>query len=328
MHTQLHAIDTCITLQSNFSGSVLVTKDDLIIFNKAYGMADYELDVANTPDTKFRIASITKQFTALSIMQLQEKGVLNIHDSLDNYIPDYPQGNTITIAHLLSHTSGIADIGAEWNSIKIFPLSLDESVERFKYKPLESVPGSTFAYSNSNFFLLTYIIQKVSRKSYADYIQHSICAPLGMHDTGYDHHDPIVKKRSRGYSYKNNILQNVNYFNPEIAVGSGGLYSTVADLAKFDKGLRDYTLISPESFKLMTEKQIAADNKGNDYGYGWFLTTIQNRRACWYDGAIDGTSSMFLHFLDEKLTIIILSNIEGCQIPLSHEIAKIVLENK
>lgn len=321
------AIDNIIKLQPSFSGSILIKKDNNIIFNKSYGMADYELDVPNTPKTKFRIASITKPFTALAIMQLAEKKLLNLSDTLTKYIPDYPNGNKITIAHLLSHTSGIPDIGVQWNNIKRTPLTLNESIEKFKYKSLEGIPGSTFNYSNSNFFILTYIIQVVSGKSYEEYLKANIFTPLNMLDTGYDHHAPIIKNRAHGYKYQNNTLKNADYFDVEIAVGSGGLYSTTQDLAKFDKGLRENSIISGESYHLMTHPHIAIDNKGNYFGYGWFLGTFENKNACWYNGGFDGNSSIFLQFLDTKVTIIILSNIEGSQISLSKEISKTIFKN-
>src|SRR3990172_579170 len=169
-----------------FSGSILIAKGGNILVSKGYGMANYELDVPNGPKTKFRIGSVTKQFTAMAIIQLQEKGLLIFNDPLSKFIPDYPRGNEITLLHLLNHTSGIFNYNEskELQEKMKYPISLERLVESFKNTPLEFTPGEKYQYSNSNYVLLTYIIEKVSGKSYETYLQENIFQPLGMNNSG------------------------------------------------------------------------------------------------------------------------------------------------
>ncbi|MFQ5721449.1 MAG: serine hydrolase domain-containing protein [Candidatus Aminicenantales bacterium] len=185
-----------------YSGTVLIAKNGEILFRKGYGMASYEFDVPNTAKTKFQIASLSKSFTSAAIMILQERGKLSVHDPLSKFIPDYPGGKKITIHHLLTHTSGIPNVNnfPEYSRDSRFPQTLDEIIKMFKDKPLMFEPGEKYSYSNSNYNLLAYIIEKVSGVSYGEFLRKNIFQTLEMNETG--HHgeaSAIIKNLASGY---------------------------------------------------------------------------------------------------------------------------------
>jgi CubicO group peptidase (beta-lactamase class C family) len=185
-----------------FSGSILIAKGGKILLKKGYGMANYELGVPNTPDTKFHIASVSKPFTAAAVMLLQERGLLSVSDPLTKFISDYPKGDKITVHHLLTHTSGIPNVNnyPDYDAKSKFPQTPASLVEMFKNKPLIMQPGDQYNYSNSNYNLLAYIIEKVSGKSYGEFLKENIFQPLAMKDTGHDGQaETLLKNRASGY---------------------------------------------------------------------------------------------------------------------------------
>jgi len=196
----------------NFSGSILIAKEGRILLSKGYGMANLEHDVPNTPQTIFRLGSVTKQFTSMAIMQLQEKQLLNVDDPIAKYLPTYPNGEEITIHHLLTHTSGVPDFTSfpDYEKTMMLPSPVEKTIERFKDKPLEFTPGEKFKYSNSGYILLGYIIEKVSGKSYEEFLKENIFQPLNMMNTGYDHHHTLLKHRASGYSIGGGGLTNAD----------------------------------------------------------------------------------------------------------------------
>ena len=212
-----------------FSGSVLVAKDGKILLCKGYGMANYELDVPNMPQTKFRLGSITKQFTAMAIMQLQERGLLSVTDKLSKYIPDYPHGDEITIHHLLTHTSGIVAKISECNDEKIKPHTIQQVIALFKNKPLDFKPGEKYSYSNAGYIVLSYIIEKASGKKYEEFLREYVFMPLGMNSSGYDQASLIIKKRASGYNNNGDELVNASCILVSFFAGAGCLYSTIED---------------------------------------------------------------------------------------------------
>jgi CubicO group peptidase (beta-lactamase class C family) len=200
-----------------FSGTVLVAKDGKPVLDRGYGMANYELGVPNTPEMKFLIGSITKQFTATAIMQLAEKGLLDVNDPISKYLPEYPKetGDSITVHHLLTHTSGVPSYtdNAELMGRRATKMSTEEILNSFKDKPLDFPPGGQFKYSNSGYYLLGLIVENVSGKSYEEYLQENIFDPLGMAHTGYGHHRPILPNRAAGYELdENGELVNAGYW--------------------------------------------------------------------------------------------------------------------
>ncbi|UCC40131.1 MAG: serine hydrolase [Candidatus Aminicenantes bacterium] len=235
-----------------FSGSVLITQKGEILFKKAYGMADYEHAVPNTPQTKFRLASLTKQFTAMAVMQLHEKGLLNISDPISQYIPDYPNGHKITIHLLLSHTSGIPNFTVSTNEeTRLLPYTLEMTIEKFKDKPLEFSPGEKFEYSNAGYYLLGNIIEKVTGKDYETVLKQNIFEPLGMTSSGYDHNHLILKNRARGYHLEKGELYNAKYIHMSNVHASGGLYSTVEDMYLWHRALYTEKLVKKNSLEKM-----------------------------------------------------------------------------
>ena len=308
-----------------FSGSILIARKGIILLSKGYGMANYENDVPNISETKFRLGSITKQFTATSIMQLEEKGLLNVNDPISKYLPDYPNGEKITIHHLLTHTSGIPNFTSfpEYRETMILPSPVEKIIERFKYKPLEFTPGEKFSYSNSGYILLGYIIEKISGKSYEDYLRENIFQPLNMMNTGYDHHRPLIKHRASGYVLGINGLVNADYIDMSVPYASGGLYSTVEDLYLWDKALYTEKLVSKSSLdKMFTPFK-------EDYGYGWFIIKQFNRKLITHGGIINGFYGYISRYVDDEVCIIVLSNIENSPVDkISIDLAAIVFGEK
>lgn len=292
-----------------FSGSILIAKDGKILVNKGYGMANYELDVPNSPITKFRIASTTKQFTAMAIIQLWQKGLLNVNDPIIKYIPDYPKGNEITITHLLNHKSGIPDYtGFEelWEKMGM-PITLEQLIESFKNKPLEFTPGEKYKYSNSNYALLTYIIEKVSGKPYETYLQENIFQPLAMNDSGYDHNATILKKRAAGYRVNDKAIANAMHSDMSWPSGAGGLYSTVEDLYKWDRALYTDKLVPKDTLDSIFGS-LVKDPKRDDYAYGWVLDDWHGHTLMWHNGRISGFRSYIARYINDDVCIIVLSN--------------------
>jgi len=308
-----------------FSGSVLIARKGIILLSKGYGMANYENDVPNTLQTKFRLGSVTKQFTATSIMQLQEKGLLNVYDPISKYLPDYPNGEEITIHHLLTHTSGIPNFTSfpEYQETMMLLSSVEKTMERFKYRPLEFTPGEKFKYSNSGYILLGYIIEKVSGKPYEDYLKENIFQPLNMMDTGYDYHRPLIKHRASGYVLGTNELVNAIYIDMSTPYAAGGLYSTVEDLYLWDQALYTEKLVGKNSLdKMFTPFR-------GDYGYGWFIIKAFDRRLITHGGTVNGFYAYISRYVDDKVCIIVLSNIESAPVDkISLDLAAIVFGEK
>lgn len=308
-----------------FSGSILIAKDGNILLKKGYGMANYELEVPNTPQTKFLLGSITKQFTATAILQLQEKGKLSVDDQIKKYIPDYSHGEKITIHNLLTHTSGIPNFTSfpEYTKTMMLPSPAEKTIERFKNKPLEFNPGDKFSYSNSGYILLGYIIEKVSGKSYEEIIDENIFKPLNMNDSGYGKNRPLIKNRAAGYSRGKDGLVNASYIDMSIPHGAGALYSTVEDLYTWDRALYTEKLLSQSSLEKMF-----TPFKGN-YGYGWGVSELFNRKRISHGGGINGFVTNISRYTDDDACIIVLSNFEHSPVgKISHDLAAIVFGEK
>jgi CubicO group peptidase (beta-lactamase class C family) len=231
---------------NDFHGAVLLARDGKPLVAKGYGFANIEWQVPNTPDTKFRIGSITKQFTAMLVMQLREQGKVKLEDSVCAYMTPCPEAwKPVTIHHLLTHTSGIPSYTglAEWRKVNMVPKTIDEMIGFFRDLPLQWVPGEKYAYNNSGYFLLGVVIEKVSGKKYEEALRELILAPLGMHDTGYDWPGPIMPRRAAGYQGRGPALQNAPALDMQQPYAAGSMYSTVEDLLKWDQAL--YTAQGP-----------------------------------------------------------------------------------
>ncbi len=292
---------------NQFSGSILIAKNDQVLVNKGYGYANFGFNIQNNPETKFRIGSLTKGFTAVAILQLEEKGLLSVNDKLQKYIADYPRGNEITIKHLLTHTSGIPN-HTEFEDFnkerRVFKYSLLETIETFKNKVLAFNPGEKFNYSNSNYILLGLVIEQVSKLSYSDYIEQNIFEPLKMNNSGFENPNIVIKNFAQGYSFKDNEIEKAKFRDMSNAHASGALYSTIEDLYIWDRALYSEELISKESIeKMFTEFKA-------NYGFGWGIVDVFDHKMIAHSGDIDGFTSNISRFINDDISIIILSNFE------------------
>ncbi|MBK5291364.1 MAG: serine hydrolase [Acidobacteriia bacterium] len=288
-----------------FMGSVLVARDGKVLVSKGYGSANLELDVPNTPQTKFRLGSITKQFVALATLQLEERGKLKVSDPVCQYLENCPEAwKPVTIHHLLSHTSGIwnftssPDYSKQW----MLPSRPAKTMEKFRDKPLEFEPGSKWSYSNSGYILLALVLEKASGVSYEEYMQRNIFEPAGMQDSGHDTYEAVLKHRASGYAERNGRLQNAPYHDMSIPIGGGDLYSTVEDMLRWDQALYSGKLAQPESIaRLFTPVK-------NNYGYGWTVDQQFNRTRISHGGGINGFVTFISRYPQDKSLVVVLSN--------------------
>ena len=291
-----------------YIGTALVAKNGKVIFEKGYGMASIELGVPNGPDTKFRLGSITKQFTATSILQLEEQGKLSVTDAACKYFPDCPDSwKAITIHQLLSHTSGIPSYTDDPQFMKPkfmrIPLTPPEILLLSKDKPLEFQPGEKWKYDNSGYIFLGVIIEKVSGEKYADYLKKHIFGPLDMQDSGYDVSAEILKNRAAGYqSLPNGEFRNADYIEMTLPYAAGSLYSTVRDLYRWDRALYSDKVLS----KASREKMWTPVKNG--YGYGWGINESHNHKQIGHGGGINGFSTFIGRYPDDDAVVIVLSN--------------------
>lgn len=299
-----------------FSGAVLISRDGKPIINKGYGMANYELNAPNTPQTVFLIASLTKQFTAMAIMILKERGKLDVNNSICKYLEDCPSiWQPISVHNLLTNTSGIYNFTETpnfWRKNSALPHSPIELMNLFRDKPLQFTPGEKFAYSNSNYCLLGMIIEKLSGKTFAEFLHENIFTPLGMKNTSFDDPSIIIKNRATGYKFVNNTLVNAFRMNMSSAYAAGGLHSTTEDLLLWDQSFYTEKLVSQKSLKeIFTPFKEGYFKSGYGYAYGWGVGKMFNRLAIEHSGNVHGFTADIVRFPNEHVTIIFLSNIES-----------------
>lgn len=307
----VQSIDSFLKNQKNFSGTVLIAQEGKILLNEGYGYANYEFDISNHAHTKFPIASNTKLFTAVAIMQLQEKGLLNVQNSLDKYIPDFPQSNAITIHHLLTHTSGIQDYYKQWIAIRDCQ-NLDEMVTVIKKWHLEFDPGTGYAYSNSGYTLLAYIIEKVTGQSYQEYIEKNIFEPLNMHNSGSVTCDLMIKNRAQGYLFKNDALYIASGLIKPLLIGNGDIYSTTEDMYFFYRAICKGELLRRNS-RLTLIKPHTPTSDTRAHAYGCFIDSVDGKQFVEYTGALVGFLSWCRYYIEDDITIIVLTNVENME---------------
>lgn len=291
----------------NFTGVAMVARAGNIVWAQGVGRADFESDRANFVDTKFAIGSVTKQFTAAAIIQLQEKGLLGFDDPISKYFPDYPEetANKITIRHLLTHTSGIFNFTnipayTQWRGQDI---PLEVQINAISTLPLEFEPGTKFSYSNSGYKLLEAIINQVSGKPWHVYVAENILTPAGMSNSGYDLSTVNEKERALGYLFEaDSVPKRTELPVASTPGGAGALYSTVGDLAKWDEALRGEKILNRASLETMFTP--FRDN----YGFGFMIDSVAGYQRIWHDGLIDGFCTMFIRIPQEKLCIAVLAN--------------------
>ncbi|HVG39387.1 MAG TPA: serine hydrolase [Pyrinomonadaceae bacterium] len=293
---------------NRFSGAVLVARNGQPVVSRGYGMANIELGVPNTPQTVFRLGSVTKQFTGMAIVLLQERGKLSVNDPVCKYLSDCPQAwQPITIKNLLTHTAGIPNYTEFPDYIKTAAVETTaaELTGRFRDKPLQFALGEKFAYSNSGYYLLGTIIERVSGKSYADFLLENIFAPLNMKQTGYDDPVRIIKNRAAGYARTSDGFINAAPISMSTAYAAGALYSTVEDLLLWDQALYTEKLVSRKSLD-----EAFTPFKSN-YGYGWSIGKRFDRQVIAHGGGIFGFSTHIARYPADRVTVIVLSNVEG-----------------
>ncbi len=292
----------------HFMGTVLVARDGSTILDKGYGSADLEWKIPNAPDTRFRLGSITKQFTAAGILLLEERGKLKVEDPISKYLPDSPAAwKNITFFHLLTHTSGIPSFTSfpDYEELQGRPVTPEQLVARFRDKPLDFQPGEKWSYSNSSYALLGYLLEKISGQKYCDFLQQNIFTPLAMHDTGCDRNSTILPRRASGYTPGPHGLENATYIDMTVPFSAGELYSTTGDLLRWQQGLFGGKVVSPASLKKMT-----TPFKEN-YGFGLQIQTIQGHERISHGGGINGFNTFEAWYPQEKLSIVVLSNVNG-----------------
>ena len=313
-----------------FNGSALVAENGKVTYKGAFGMANMEWNIPNTSDTKFRLGSITKQFTATVILQLVEQGKIKLDAKLSDYLPEYRKdvGNKVTIHHLLTHTSGIPSYTSQpgfFENVSRNPYKVDDFVKKYASGDLEFEPGSKHSYNNSGYFLLGAIIERVTGKPYEQVLKENVFDPAGMKNTGYDHHATIIPKRASGYSKTPDGYTNAPYLDMSIPYAAGSLYSTVEDLYLWDQALYADKVLSAQSKTLMYKPFL------ENYAYGWvvmnasFKQNDQPVQVIRHGGGINGFSTTILRFPNEKNLIVMLDNTGGEYVDrLADSIAKIL----
>ncbi len=301
-----------LATEIGFSGSVLMARQGDILLSGGYGEADRDRQILNTAQTRFRLGSLTKQFTATAILILQERGALHVQDHLCAYLADCPaRWQAITIHQLLTHTAGVPDFARlpGYGTTMGLPSSPAETIARFRDQPLEFLPGEKFRYSNSGYILLGAIIEQASGGTYETFLQDNVFAPLQMVNSGYDHNtdDLAVGDRNR--------LTEADFIDMSIPFAAGGLYSTVADLYRWDQALYTDQLISPASLAEMFTPFVSIFNSGGfGPGYGWFIGKEGDRLMASHAGGINGFSSLITRYPHDHSLIAILSNREDANL--------------
>jgi len=318
---------------TGFGGAVLVAHDGRPIFREAYGLANHELSIANTPKTKFRLGSVTKQFTATAVLLLEQRGKLKVGDPVNKYLPDWPKAwAEVTIHHLLSHTAGLPRLttrvlldvsGLSRGTPPPFKSIRDLHKPGEELQQLDFRSGEKFAYNNHGYIVLGMLIEKISGKPYCGFMRDEVFGPLAMTDTGCEDPRMVLKQRASGYALIDGTIANAGYIDMRFPGGAGAILSTVDDLLLWDRALdSDRLLSNEERAKLFTMVK-------NDYAYGWWIQTKFKRKVEWHRGTVAGFMAMIARYPDEGLSIAVLSNFERTQVrAIATELAAIALGEK
>jgi CubicO group peptidase (beta-lactamase class C family) len=287
-----------------FNGTVFAATKGAVIVEKGYGYKNKSTKTLNDTNTIFQIGSITKQFTSAIILRLMEQHKLSLQDSLTKYIPDYPNGNKITIENLLTHTSGIYNYtndAAFMVDGSTHPIGRDSLINRFKYKPLDFQPGEKFNYSNSGYILLGYIIEKVTGQPYFQVVRQQIFQPLHMEHSGFDFTHLNSPDKAIGYTSPESTTP-AAIVDSSVSFAAGAIYTTVGDLYKWDRALRAGTIISSASQEKAYTPHLAS------YGYGWFVGMVYNKKVVEHGGGITGFVSDIRRIPEDETCIVVLDN--------------------
>lgn len=290
-------------------GVVLVAKNGKVLYKKAFGLADLELNVPVNDSMIFQIGSNTKQFTAVAILQLVEKNKLQLEDTLGKFLPGAPYPiSHISMRQLLSHTSGLT----EQNEELVGDLMKGKPIDKSKANDI--VPGSKWEYVNTNFSALGFIIEKISGKSYGDYIKENIFKPAGMTHSYMEEPKAVIKNRAHGYGREHNV--NVRIADLMNAGGAGGIQSTAEDMLKWTEALQVNKLLKPETLQLAYIPQKLNNGKLTDYGLGWYLQELHGSPTHRHGGRTFNQTSETLYLPQEAVYVIILTNTSDANIPI------------
>lgn len=319
---------------NSFSGSVLIADNREVIFKKGYSFANREWEIKNTTDTKFRIGSITKQFTAAIILRLREEGKLKLDDKITDHIPYYRKdtGEIVTIHQLLVHTSGIPSYTSVPNffqEISKREFTVEEFVKEYCTGDFNFEPGTDWAYNNTGYYLLGVIIEEITGMTYAEALQHYILDPLEMNDSGYDVFSEVLDKRATGYSQNFIDYTNSPYLNMELPYAAGGMYSTVEDMFKWDQALYEPGLLSEESLELFFKPHVEA--MGGYYAYGWTINKTdvngdgEEEKVIRHGGGINGFNTLIVRIPEKGQFLVMLNNTGGAALGfMSNQLLKLI----
>jgi CubicO group peptidase (beta-lactamase class C family) len=323
-HQQIDAVFQSIHTSGSPGLAVIVLKSGKVEFQKGYGLANLATHVAIAPDTDFRLASFTKQFTAMCVLLLVHEGELSYDDSLKKIFPGFPSyGSAITVRMLLTHTSGLKDYEDLYSAQ--FPGVEDSKVPQIHDAQILALmkqqtstdfpPGSQWRYSNTGYAMLAMIVEKVSAKPFGEFLHERIFAPLRMTNTlAYEKGKNEVPHRALGYAKKGSTWLEADQSSTSAVLGDGGIYSNVEDLARWDRALREHTLLSADEMRpALTPVKVPGgaktdDGEATEYGFGWFLDPYKGRQRTWHSGTTTGFRTYIERFADEGLTIIMLCN--------------------
>ncbi|MFT7620017.1 MAG: CubicO group peptidase (beta-lactamase class C family) [Planctomycetota bacterium] len=310
-----------------FSGTILVAKGNEILYRGSVGLANRETSTPNRTNTRFRIGSISKSFTAALIMRFVDKGALSLKDPITKFLPEYRKdiGDKITIHHLLCHSSGLPNFPMKdpvFRDAMRHSRELASIVKQWCSTDLQFEPGEGLQYSNAGYVVLAAIVEAISKKKFDVYLKESLLIPLGLKNTGQDYNQKIVANRAQGHKQVAGVLIGAEYLDMSVPIGAGGLYSTVDDLHKWDRAISENRVLSNES------KLASFDKQAGKYGYGWFRTkfdlengTIAHGRM--HGGNINGFSAIHVHLEENKGSVVVLANIEG---RIARELSRALVE--
>jgi CubicO group peptidase (beta-lactamase class C family) len=306
---RLEALDAFFAKQAkegNFGGAVLLAQGGRILLSQGYGLADAGHKLAITPRTRFRIASLTKQFTAAAVLLLQARGRLDVADRVCSYLKDCPpEWQAITLEQILTHTSGIPDFfGFDDFDAKADTLMTPaQLVAWIQAKPLNFTPGKLYNYSNSGYAVLGDVIERVSGQTYGAFLKQNIFDPLHMADSGYDRSTAGLAVGYKGAGDKAGVV------DPSVLFAAGGVYSSVEDLYRWDQALYTQQILPQALLDEMFRARVAVPNQpGTSYGYGWVIASLGSRRLVRHNGVIAGYLATIQRFPDDDATVIILCN--------------------
>ncbi|MDB5091432.1 MAG: hypothetical protein JWR09_5426 [Mucilaginibacter sp.] len=324
MHAQdtskVNELITAYKKLDKFNGTVLVAAYGRIIFEKGYGYCNAAKGTRNNPQTIFQIASITKTFTSAVVLKLVQQHQLSLTDKLSKWYPKFPNAEKITIGHLLSHTSGIFDYTHEDTVTKV---NTEQNMMAFlAKKPLDFQPGSDWRYSNSGYSILGFIIGKVSGIPYEQAVRKYIFKPLHMDHSGFDFEHLQNKEKATGYSMINDTIKTIAaYSDSSVVFAAGAIYSTAEDIYKWHRGLQSYQIV----YKELLDKAYTPLKR--NYGYGWIIDAVDNKKMVYHSGNIAGFSSVLVRIPQDDICIVLLNNQEGTELePIARKILDILYQ--